>query len=190
MSLARLERRLGSLTYAAVFLASGVAGNLAHVLVRTQPVVGASGAIFGMLGILLALAPATRLFFFGLPVPAAILLPGYAAVVLLVPGLEQLAPIAHFAHLGGLVVGLGAAVGSAPRVAAGNLAYAALAFAGVGLIALNMEAVGFTRVIAAAQESLAAFVQLAWPSLLGLVFVGLVLAYLGEERAEPEGSPS
>jgi hypothetical protein len=53
-----------------------------------------------------------------------------------------------------------------------------------------MEAVGFTRVIAAAQESLAAFVQLAWPSLLGLVFVGLVLAYLGEERAEPEGSPS
>jgi rhomboid protease GluP len=99
VSLARLEGRLSSLTYAVVFLASGVAGNLAHVLVRTQPVVGASGAIFGMLGVLLALAPATRLFFFGLPVPAAILLPGYAAVVLLVPGLEQLAPIAHFAHL-------------------------------------------------------------------------------------------
>ena len=68
------------------------------------------------------------------------------------------------------------AVGSAPRVAAGNLAYAALAFAGVGLIALNLEAVGFTRVIAAAQQSLTAFVQRAWPSLLGLAFVGLVLA--------------
>ena len=187
VSLADLERRLGSLTYLGLFVAAGLGGNLLHAMVSSEPVVGASGAIFGLLGVLLALVPATRLFFFGLPVPAAILLPGYAALVLLVPGFESLAPIAHFAHLGGLVVGLAGAVGLAPRRAVGNLADAGIAFAGVGLIAINLEAVGITSVIQAAGQGLDAFVALAWPSLLGLALVGIVLAYL-DDGDEPLAS--
>lgn len=185
LSLAGLERRLGSLTYAGVFLAAGVAGNLAHALVRSGPVVGASGGIFGLLGVLLALAPATRLFFFGLPVPAAILLPGYAALVMLVPGLETLAPIAHVAHLGGLVVGLLAALAIAAPRAVGNLAYAAAAFAGVGLIAVNVEAVGWARFVeTAARDGIGAFVTLAWPALAGLLMLGLVLHRLPDPQTQ------
>lgn len=186
LSLSGLERRLGTLRYALVFLAAGVGGNLAQALVSTTPVVGASGSIFGLLGVLLAVAPATRLSLFGLPVPAAILLPGYAAVVLLVPGLEQLAPIAHFAHLGGLFVGIAIGAGLEPTRAFGNLAYTGIAFAGVGILVINVQAVGIGRLLdTVGTDGLGGLLALAWPSLVGLVLVGLVLREL--PKTQPEG---
>lgn len=183
VSLAGLEREIGSPAYALVFLAAGVGGNLAHVMVSPIPVVGASGAIFGLLGVLLATAPGTRLALMGvLPVPAAIALPGYAALVLLVPGLEQLAPVAHFAHLGGLVVGLAAGASLAPRRAVGNLAYASAAFAGVAMLVVNVQAVGLGHLVEAiGAQGLGGLLALAWPSLLGLALVGLVLHVLPDE---------
>lgn len=187
VSLAGLERRLGSLTYAFVFLAAGVGGNLAQAAVSPTPVVGASGAIFGLLGVMLAVAPATPLHVMGIvPVPAAVLLPGYAALVLLVPGLETLAPIAHFAHLGGLVVGIAAGAGLTPRRALENLAYVAVAFVGIALLVVNVQAVGLGSMIqAVGSEGLAGLLSLAWPSLLGLGLVGLVLHGLPEDEPAP-----
>lgn len=189
VSLAGLERRLGSLTYAGVFLAAGAGGNLAQIAVSPTPVVGASGAIFGLLGVMLAIAPATPLHIMGIvPVPAAILLPGYAALVLLVPGIETLAPIAHFAHLGGLVVGIAAGSGLTPRRAVENLAYTGVAFLGIGLLVVNVQAVGLGRMIeAVGAEGLVGLLALAWPSLLGLALVGLVLQGLPDDRPAPQG---
>jgi membrane associated rhomboid family serine protease len=187
VSLAGLEKQLGSPAYAVVFLAAGIGGNLAHVMVSPTPVVGASGAIFGLLGVLLAIAPGTRLALMGIiPVPAAIMLPGYAAVVLLVPGLEQLAPVAHFAHLGGLLVGLAAGASLAPTKALGNLAYAAVAFLGIGSLVVNVQAVGLGRLVeAASSRGLGGLLTLAWPSLVGLGLVGLVLHGLPDGQRSP-----
>lgn len=190
VSLSGLERQLGTLRYALVFLAAGVGGNLAQVLTSTTPVVGASGAIFGLLGVLLAAAPWTRLSFFGIPTPAALMLPAYAAVVLLVPGLEQLAPIAHFAHLGGLAVGVLAGVAYEPRHAVQNLAYPALAFLGVGLLVVNVQTVGLAALVdAVTQQGLVGLVERAWPSLVGLAIVGVALWYLPDpDRDRGDGS--
>lgn len=186
LSLVQLEDELGSLAYAGVFLASGIGGNIAHAMTTTTPAVGASGAIFGLLGILLALAPWTRLSLLGLPVPAVLLLPGYAALVLLVPGLQELAPIAHFAHLGGLVVGLAAGVGLDPPRALDHLAYAAVAFVGVGVMVLNMQAVGIEALVAAIQrDGLVGLIELAWPSLVGLAILAGVLYALPDDEPEP-----
>jgi membrane associated rhomboid family serine protease len=55
-----VEGRLGHLRFLALYLAAGVFGGLAHVLVApgsTDPLVGASGAIFGVLAVAGALYP-------------------------------------------------------------------------------------------------------------------------------------
>lgn len=191
VSLAGMETRLGTLRYASVFLAAAVAGTLAQVATSTTPVVGASGGVFGLLGVVMALAPGARLSFFGLPVPAAVLLPAYAAVVFLVPGLDQLAPIAHAAHLGGLGVGVLGGVALDPARSAPNLGYAALAFAGVGLLVVNVRAVGLaTLADVVASEGLAGLLARAWPGLVGLTIVGVVLGILPDPEAEPGPEPA
>lgn len=99
-----LERRFGSLPFAALYLASGLGGSALFYLVgdpRTSAV-GASGAIFGLFGALLAASyrqrhtPAGRAAFSQLGVLLAINL----ALPFFVPR------IAWEAHVGGLVVGL------------------------------------------------------------------------------------
>ncbi len=184
-SLAGLERQLGTLKYSLVFLASGVGGNLAHALTSTTPAVGASGAIFGLLGVLLALAPWTRLSLFWIPVPAVVLLPGYAAIVLLLPGLQALAPIAHFAHLGGLVVGVAAAVAIDPPRSVEHLGYAGLAFLAVGIMVVNVRTVGLTALVDAIEQGgLAALIGKAWPALVGLAVLAAVLWAMPDPERE------
>ena len=65
-----VERRLGSLAYLFWYLATGVAATLTHALVFSSsdvPLVGASGAISGVLGLLLRLVPAQHRAYAGLP---------------------------------------------------------------------------------------------------------------------------
>lgn len=55
-----VERELGGIRFLAVYLAAGFAGGLLHVLVdpsSTTPLVGASGAVFGVLAVAAAVRP-------------------------------------------------------------------------------------------------------------------------------------
>ncbi|HUR23037.1 MAG TPA: rhomboid family intramembrane serine protease [Acidimicrobiales bacterium] len=59
-----IEDRMGSLVYLAFYLAAGLAATAAHILVQpdsTVPVVGASGAIAGVMGAYLVLYPNVRI---------------------------------------------------------------------------------------------------------------------------------
>lgn len=104
---ASLERRFGSPSFLALYLASGIAGSTAYQLTGASFAVGASGAIFGLFGALLAATyrqrhtPAGRAAFGQL----AILLAINLALPSIVPG------IAWQAHLGGLVAGAVIAAG-------------------------------------------------------------------------------
>jgi len=110
-----LERQIGSKKFAALFLITGAAAGLAQVstgLVVGDPatgVLGASGAIMGILGVLTVLAPNLKVYlWFLLPIPLWILTFGYAALDLfgfLTPG-GVMGNVAHAAHLTGLVIGL------------------------------------------------------------------------------------
>jgi membrane associated rhomboid family serine protease len=104
----QLERGVGSIAFAALYVAAGLAGGVAFLIAAPgQVAVGASGAIFGLFGALLAATyrqrhtPAGRAAFGQLAMLLAINL----ALPLLVPN------IAWQAHLGGLLAGTVIAAG-------------------------------------------------------------------------------
>ncbi len=118
-----VEDRMGHLRYLAFYLLCGVIAGLIQTLVlfgSRVPLIGASGAIAGVLGAYLVLFPGARVtvlapyFFFGLgffEVPAAVLLVmwfllqfinGLAAITTASPSVGG---IGWWAHIGGFVAG-------------------------------------------------------------------------------------
>ena len=83
--------------------------NLSLFLLYNTPVIGASGAVFGLLAAFGYLFPNTELYLMFIPIPikAKYFVMGYAAIELYSgiannPGDN----VAHFAHLGGALVGI------------------------------------------------------------------------------------
>jgi membrane associated rhomboid family serine protease len=68
-----LEKRIGNQQFFALYLLSGVIGNLGYYLTAVNPripVVGASGAIYGIVGTLAVLEPLRLVYIYGLmPLP-------------------------------------------------------------------------------------------------------------------------
>jgi membrane associated rhomboid family serine protease len=113
-----VEDRLGRPGFAAFYLAAGLAGNAAHWMRYPGadiPLVGASGAVAGMMGAFVVFFARSRIRFLVLPLPIVVALP-----VLLVMPLwlaEQMwlsrysdgSNVAFGAHVGGFVFGLAVA---------------------------------------------------------------------------------
>ena len=103
-----LENRVSKTTYLLIFFLSGIAGNLGYWLTAidmTIPAIGASGAIYGIMGCLAVLMPFMIVYVGGLPMPmivAAIFWAWMEFSGVLIP----VGNIAHGAHLGGLIVGI------------------------------------------------------------------------------------
>jgi len=113
---ASLEDRWGRLFYIALYVASGAVAALIHAAMNPQsviPMVGASGAISGLMGAFLVRLAATRIrfFYWFLIVRGTFLMPAYVALPLWL--LQQFAMarsgaagrIAVWAHIGGFVFG-------------------------------------------------------------------------------------
>jgi membrane associated rhomboid family serine protease len=113
-----VERRLGALPYLFWYLATGAAATLAHALVFSDssvPLIGASGAISGMLGFYFVFFPhnTVRMLAFLPPflmqvfqIPARFVLGMYLLVDNLVPFLfAREGGVAHGAHISGFIVG-------------------------------------------------------------------------------------
>jgi membrane associated rhomboid family serine protease len=119
----RLEDALGHAKFLVFYLLCGVAAGVAQVLLNpysTLPMVGASGAIAGVMGAYLLKFPGARIltlvfiFFFvtTFEIPAVILL-GYWFIIQLFSGLGSIAQtnlsgggVAWFAHVGGFLAGM------------------------------------------------------------------------------------
>ena len=116
-----VEDRLGSGTYLLFYLLCGVVAAIGQGLVQPSPMVGASGAIAGVLGAYLVLSPGARirtLIFLGIfitvvQLPAVIVI-GFFIVIQFVEGLASLRlaghaateQIAYFAHIFGFFAGI------------------------------------------------------------------------------------
>ena len=115
-----LEQRIGSKRFSALFLLSGMLAGLAQIGFGflaaafdfgslVPGVLGASGAIMAILGVITVLNPDLRVYlYFILPVPIWVLTFGYAGLSVfgvLSQG-NVLSNVAHFAHLTGLIIGL------------------------------------------------------------------------------------
>ncbi len=112
-----VERQVGSRKFAALFLVSGIAAGLGQVGLalatgETANVLGASGAIMAIMGVLSMTAPDLKvLLFFVIPTSVRTLTIIVAGGSLLLvaantTGSSILGGVAHFAHLIGLFVGL------------------------------------------------------------------------------------
>ena len=116
-----LERMVGRRTFVLVFFISGILGNVGYMITAPNPftpAIGASGAVYGLIGALAVLAPFKIVFAFGLlpmPMIIAAVLYGFFDFA----GLFSTSGIAHGAHLGGMFVG--AALGFYLRNRAKNL---------------------------------------------------------------------
>lgn len=115
-----IEDAMGHVRFAVFYILGGLAAAAAQLAVNpssTVPMVGASGAVSGVLGAYLLLYPRVRIYvlvFLGffvttIQLPAYIML-GYWIVLQVLGGLPSLAGVeggvAFFAHIGGFVAGL------------------------------------------------------------------------------------
>ncbi len=117
-----IEDRYGPLRFIAFYLGTGIAATLAHVAVEGAadvPLLGASGAIAGVLGAYLLLYPKTKVVV-AIPifiiielakVPAAFVI-GFWFLIQVVQGIGSISPeaaaggVAWWAHIGGFVAGM------------------------------------------------------------------------------------
>ncbi|WP_158057595.1 rhomboid family intramembrane serine protease [Halorussus halophilus] len=109
-----VERRIGSKKFVALFLISGMVAGLAQVGVSafmgvSSGVLGASGAIAAVMGVLTVLNPNLRIYlYFFIPMPlwlATALFVGYSAFVSASGGIGA-GGVAQLAHLMGVAIGL------------------------------------------------------------------------------------
>ncbi|TXF75987.1 rhomboid family intramembrane serine protease [Chryseobacterium sp.] len=116
-----LEQVLGQKKYMLLYFASGIAAyflncawNYFEIMQGANPediygipMMGASGAIFGVVAAFSTLFPDSKLFFMFIPFPikAKYLLPGIIVISLYLGFSGSMGGIAHFAHIGGAVAG-------------------------------------------------------------------------------------
>lgn len=103
-----LEKVWGSKKFLIFYFVCGIAAGVTHLALENVPAVGASGAIMGLFAAYAYLFPNTELIIFPIPVPikakyAIALMAAYDLFGGVYPSGSN---IAHFAHLGGLVMGL------------------------------------------------------------------------------------
>jgi membrane associated rhomboid family serine protease len=109
-----IEHTLGERKYISLYLISGVGSALLYMVLTgifsgltNVPMLGASGAIFGVLAAYGFMFPKNIIFVFpGIPLPAIFVVVGFA-VLELFSGIFGLQPgIANFGHLGGIITGV------------------------------------------------------------------------------------
>ena len=97
------EHAFGSVAMLGIYLAAGVAGGLATAAIDPLPTVGASGAIFGLMGCLIAMLARRRRIVHVRDGRIAIVVAAWAAWQLVAGFASPI--VANFAHLGGFVAG-------------------------------------------------------------------------------------
>ena len=102
-----IESVWGTRTFALYYFAAGVGAAIIHMITTGSPVIGASGGVFAILLAFGVMFPNRRIYMLLIPVgiPAKYFVIIYGVFELMM-GISNLQTgIAHFAHLGGMVVG-------------------------------------------------------------------------------------
>lgn len=170
-----VERSLGHARFLALYAVSLALGGIAHALAPggDVPVVGASGAIFGLLGVMIVILPLAPVALMGvLPMPILLASALYVAAVPVLTGFSDVMPIAHAAHLGGFAAGVGVGAAFAPRRALRLAPGAAAVFVATWFGFAYALTLPFDALLAAPLERL---LVLLWPILAVAAVVGVAL---------------
>ena len=102
-----LERAWGRFHLVGVYVGCAVAGAGLQMADSAQPMVGASGGLFGLFAAYTLLRPKSKLVsLFVAPLPASVVLPIYGALSVLAWIQGWLPGVAHLAHVGGAATGI------------------------------------------------------------------------------------
>ncbi len=100
-----IERSLGTKSFARLYLLSGIAGGLLHLIVANSqaiPMIGASGAVYGVLAAYWVMFPNREVYiYFLFPVKVKYFVPA----LLILGFLFGSSGVAHWAHFGGALMG-------------------------------------------------------------------------------------
>ena len=107
-----LETMVGRRLFVLIFFLSGIFGNIGYLLTSiigitpmTIPAIGASGAIYGVVGTIVVLTPLKRVFLYGFfPLPLVLVVAFWIFLDLI--GLFAPSNVANGAHLGGIIIGI------------------------------------------------------------------------------------
>jgi hypothetical protein len=102
-----LEENVEAKWYLSIYFFAGIMGNFVFMFTSPNPVVGASGAMFGIMGAAMLLNPTkkTHLYIFPLPVGlVAIMLVIFESMVVYFKP-EEFANVANISHVAGIITG-------------------------------------------------------------------------------------
>jgi len=103
-----IEETMGSKKYLIFYTLCGLGSGIFHILISgisSIPLVGASGAVFGVLTAYGLLFPKNTVYVYYVPMPAIVAIGLFAAIELF-SGIAGTDPgVANFGHLGGMIVG-------------------------------------------------------------------------------------
>jgi membrane associated rhomboid family serine protease len=117
-----LEEELKAKKFLLVYFLSGLVGSLAYGLTSANPVVGASGCIFGLMGFAMLTRPKKTIKLYVFPLPLGLIAIIYAVIeTMLVYFGEMVSGVAHIAHVAGMVVGVLFAFRADPKKAGKGL---------------------------------------------------------------------
>ena len=106
-----LERRIGSKKFLTLFIVSGIIGNVGYLTTAYisnntfVPAIGASGAVYGVVGALAILYPRMPVLIYGI-IPMPMIVTAFLYVMIDFFGLFMPTGVAHGAHIGGMIVGI------------------------------------------------------------------------------------
>jgi len=106
-----LEQRIGPKRFLFIYLLSGLLAAIGHIILSlfiygsAPPALGASGAVMGMLGVLIVLMPYIRLLFFFF-IPMSLRTAGIIWIIMDMIGVFVPSGVGNLAHLVGVACGL------------------------------------------------------------------------------------
>ncbi|MBI4173481.1 MAG: rhomboid family intramembrane serine protease [Candidatus Aenigmarchaeota archaeon] len=104
-----LEEETSKGWWLAIYFISGILGSFAFLLTSPEPVVGASGAVFGVMGAVMLLNPTRMIHLYVFPLPIGIVAVIFIVVETMVAvyktAFQQLGNVATVAHIAGIATG-------------------------------------------------------------------------------------
>jgi len=101
------EEDMSGKWFFSIYFITGLVGNFVFMLASPYPVVGASGAVFGLLGTAMLINPLKRVHLYMFPLPLGIIAITFIVFETLIVYFqpEEFANVANAAHIGGLLMG-------------------------------------------------------------------------------------
>ena len=103
-----VEKKLGKVKFLSVYILGGIAGTVAQLMLGTAsvPMLGASGCICAIIGVLAVSNPNSKLFlFFIIPIKLQKFVFGFAIISVACHYLGWLSGLGHMAHSGSIIFG-------------------------------------------------------------------------------------